>query len=446
MTAAGLRPLYAGAALAAIGAAILFAMSPLAVICLGAIAWGLTRAIASLDPAERLPVGGALIIGVLARAASVFALFLSTSWTPLQFNVLFGDGQFAIRRSLWILNVLDGVPISPYDRTLVYGRYGDVWYHYGLAVLQWCVGPAPYGIPMVSVAFFTAFAVIFYRLVRSAFGATVALTALVIILFWPTIFVWSISPLKESLQFLLMILAVDATLRGVRATGGRERAAQALVALAACGALSIMRTGGLIIAAGGIAIGLFGRAATLRSAAATAALAAGLVVAVGLATRPSVQARVMSETQLAFVRHLGHVHSGGISYRAADPRLYIEDPEGSRTMTPAEGTRFLLRSAAFFLVAPLPRHVASSSGLLFVPEQLTWLALVGLAVAGIPAALRRDPLVTLVCLGYIVMGLAVIAPNSGNVGTLVRHRDMVVPFVAALASVGAVRVLSYAAA
>ena len=63
---------------------------------------------------------------------------------------------------------------------------------------------------------------------------------------------------------------------------------------------------------------------------------------------------------------------------------------------------------------------------------------------GRPPWCRRDPLVTLVCLGYIVMGLAAIAANGGNVGTLVRHRDMVVPFVAVLASVGFVRVLSHA--
>ena len=312
MTAAGLRPLYAGAALAAIGAAILFAMSPLAVICFGVIGWMLRRALAPLDPVERVPIGAVLIAGVLVRAAGVFALFLSTPWTPLQFNVLFGDGQFAIHRSLWILNILRGIPISPWDRVLVYLGIGDVGYHYALALLQALVGPAPYGIPMVNVTVFTAFAVLVHRLVRSAFGAIAAAVALVIVLFWPTMIVWSISPIKEAPQFLLGMLAVAGTIRCMRATERRERVAQGLIVLAACVALSAMRTGGLIIAAGGIAIGLLARAVTRRTATAAVVLAVGLVVAVGLATRPWVQARVMRETSLALVRHLGHVHSGGI--------------------------------------------------------------------------------------------------------------------------------------
>jgi hypothetical protein len=37
--------------------------------------------------------------------------------------------------------------------------------------------------------------------------------------------------------------------------------------------------------------------------------------------------------------------------------------------------------------------------------------------------------------------VVVIAPNSGNIGTLVRHRDIVVPPVALLASAGFVSIL-----
>jgi hypothetical protein len=40
--------------------------------------------------------------------------------------------------------------------------------------------------------------------------------------------------------------------------------------------------------------------------------------------------------------------------------------------------------------------------------------------------------------GLIGAGLAVIAMNSGNVGTMVRHRDTVVPFVVWLSALGAV--------
>jgi hypothetical protein len=175
---------------------------------------------------------------------------------------------------------------------------------------------------------------------------------------------------------------------------------------------------------------------------AAASLVACVLVLYGAATRPSVRARALAETQLSLSRHLGHVRSSGFSYRAADQRFYMEDSEAPWSMTRIEGERFLLRSAAAFFLAPLPWQVGSVAGWLFVPLNLAWYALLVLAVAGLPAALRRDALVTALCAGYLVAGLIVIAPNSGNIGTLIRHRDMVVPFVIGLSSVGLVGILS----
>jgi hypothetical protein len=60
------------------------------------------------------------------------------------------------------------------------------------------------------------------------------------------------------------------------------------------------------------------------------------------------------------------------------------------------------------------------------------------AVVGVIAGLRRDPLLTCILVGLIAAGLAVIAMNSGNVGTMVRHRDTIVPFVVWLSALGAV--------
>jgi len=172
-------------------------------------------------------------------------------------------------------------------------------------------------------------------------------------------------------------------------------------------------------------------------------VAAALVVYV-VATRPTVQARVLLETRQALSRHLGHVRTPGISYHAGDQRFYLEDPESPWSMTRIEGERFLARSAAAFFLAPLPRHITSLSGWLLVPLNLAWYTLLVLAAVGIPAGVRRDRLVTALSAGYVLAGLIIIAPNSGNIGTLVRHRDMVVPFVIGLSSFGLVTILAIA--
>lgn len=165
------------------------------------------------------------------------------------------------------------------------------------------------------------------------------------------------------------------------------------------------------------------------------AAAAGAI----LLERPAVQEQLIEVTKQAARRHLGHVLTRGSSYRALDDEFYVNRP--MNTMTFDDATRFLARSAVAFVVEPLPWRGGSAVERLLLPQQLLWYGLVLFAVPGVVAGLRRDRLLTCLFLGTAVAGLVVIAPNSGNIGTLVRHRDMIVPFVVALGVLGATSVL-----
>ena len=435
------RTIYVRAALAAVCAAALFALSPLSALCLVAMSLITWRGVAGLEGAERRWVGGALVVGTVLRVLCVLGIFLLTKPQD-QFNVLFGDGRFAVDRSIWILNKVSGVAISPFYWMRVSQNYGDVQYHYALAVVQWFAGASPFSLGLINVACFEAFAIVLHRLVRPAFGATAAATTLVLLVFWPTLFVWSFSMLKESLQFGLAIGATACTVWCLRTDRVALRIAYAAGALVSLIALSELRPGSSLMAGGAIVFGLIAYVAT-RHAWATAATAvvAALFLAAA-ASSPSVQAMTVSQTQLALVRHIGHVKSTGISYKAADERFYRGERLVPYTMTGREGVRFLTLSAIYFFIAPLPQHIASVTGTLFIPLHLVWCGLLVLALFGVPDALRRDALVTWISIGYVLAGLVTIAPNSGNIGTLIRHRDMVVPFVIGLGSVGLMRLMA----
>ena len=94
-----------------------------------------------------------------------------------------------------------------------------------------------------------------------------------------------------------------------------------------------------------------------------------------------------------------------------------------------------------FVLVPLPSHFVTSSTLAFLPQQMAWLLLLLLTGWGTWVGFRRDALLTALCLGHCLAVAAVIAPNSGNVGTLIRHRDIVVPFVVWLGGLGVVTAL-----
>jgi hypothetical protein len=55
---------------------------------------------------------------------------------------------------------------------------------------------------------------------------------------------------------------------------------------------------------------------------------------------------------------------------------------------------------------------------------------------GVRAGYRRDPLVTCLLVGYLVPTAVVVALTTGNVGTLVRHRTLIVPFLVWLSALG----------
>jgi hypothetical protein len=79
--------------------------------------------------------------------------------------------------------------------------------------------------------------------------------------------------------------------------------------------------------------------------------------------------------------------------------------------------------------------------LAYMPELFAWYALALLFPLGCLLAFRRDALLTCVLGGYSVVNVFVIALNSGNIGTLVRHRALVVPYMIWMSVAGLIAIL-----
>jgi hypothetical protein len=150
----------------------------------------------------------------------------------------------------------------------------------------------------------------------------------------------------------------------------------------------------------------------------------------------------MSQLKTSAMSHMGNVRTEGHGYKLLDQRFYFFDNAMLNTMTPVEGLRYALRALASVIIVPLPWQIQSASEMAFLPQQVIWYLLVPLAFIGLIAGLRRDALVTCMLAGLVATGGVVVAISSGNVGTMVRHRDTVVPFVVWLSAVGAVATIS----
>ena len=106
------------------------------------------------------------------------------------------------------------------------------------------------------------------------------------------------------------------------------------------------------------------------------------------------------------------------------------------TLTAGQSARYVIRAIVSFAVTPTPWQLGSLRELAYLPEQLLWYAVVVLLPVGIAAGWRRDPLATSLLVGYAAPTACVLALTNGNVGTLLRLRGLVVPYLVWVSSIG----------
>ena len=430
---------FATAAGIALGAA--YALSPVTLWCGVALIGLFVWAGHDLPAGERRWVLGLLAVAVALRVLLVALLFLNSHPSEVSSFFWDGDGAALARRSLSIRDVWLGNQMSPFYFHVAFDRlYGWTTYLYVIAYVQYVLGPAPYAIHLLNVTLCTATAIALHRLVRSAYGWEAALLGFALLLFLPTPLFWSVGALKESLYLFLATLALVAAVTALRSHQILRRAAALLVLAGAVAAIDGVRAGALLIVTTGLGAGFAASVVVRRVSLVLLLLIALPLVAVRLLGNPVIQARVMSQLRASAQLHLGNVRTEGHSYKVLDQRVYSETVADS--MTPAEADRFVVRALASFIVVPLPWQTESASEMVFLPQQAVWYVLVVLAFVGVVAGLRRDALVTCMLAGLATTGAAVIALNSGNIGTMVRHRDTVVPFVVWLSALGGVVTVS----
>ena len=429
---------------AAIGIAlgVAYTASPLTIwfaVVMTGVFWWAGR---GLSARERRFVWGVLTIAVAIRVVAIAALFLTSHPHVTASFFWDGDGVYLKHRAMAIRDVWSGIPISAVDFSNAFDRsYGWSSYLYVLAYLQYLTGPAPYGVHLFNVTMFVAAAVMLHRLARSAYGAAPALLGLALMLLLPTLISWSVSALKEALYIFLCAVGLMAVVSAIRATRMRERVLAVVLLAGAIAANNAVRAGASVIMIAGIASGLAG-AIIVRRVALVLCVALLLPLAAWrLWERPDVQAKIMAQLKLSAVLHIGNVRTEGHPYKLLDQRIYSNN--AIATMTPAEGLRFVVRALVSFIVVPLPWQITSRSETVFLAQQVVWYLLVVLACVGLVAGVRRDALVTCLLGGLAASGGAVIAINSGNIGSMVRFRDTTVPFVVWLSAVGATSTLSW---
>lgn len=417
---------------------IAYALSPFTVwfvVAMGALFWWAGR---GLSARERRWVWGILAVAVALRVLVIATLFITSDGRPSATFYWDPDGRLYKSRSMAIVRVWAEVPSALWAFSGALDRgYGWSSYVQVLAYLQFLMGRASYGIHLLNTALSLTSVVLLHRLVRPSFGPVPALLGLAVIVFWPSWFTSSVSSLRDPLFWFLLAIA---TVCWVSMVGSRDWTWRAIFGvLGACAALDIVRLGGTVVAVSGLLLGLAFMAIARRTTVALLAVPLLAVALIFLGLGSSVGTRTLSVAKVAAQRHVGVVFSGGETYKLLDPRFYSQwdYPVVTATITPIEATRFAARAVASVMVFPLPWQSRSIQQVLFIPQQVVWYVLTGLAAVGVAAGLRRDVPLTSILTSMTLVHFAVVAGGGGNFGSMVRHRDTALQFLVWLAALGA---------
>ena len=421
-----------------IGVGFAYTMSPLTVIAVGLLVPLWRVAAADLNDSERRWFTAIFCVAVVTRLATIGGLFLSAD-SAIPYANFFGDEEFFKRRTTWLLNLGMGTPISPADYFYAFDETGRTSYLFVLTYVQALVGLAPYGVHVMSAFLYVAASVILFRLVRPSLAALAALGGLVILLFLPSLFTWSISALKEPLYFFVVSLNLVAATAVLRSERWWQRAL-AVLAVAVGGYLlsPSERVDSRLPRQDSWVVRRCRSWPNGLGSCSSAAIVVPLAAAIAL-TRPGVQARAWSVVHEAAYKHWGHVHTSGWVYKILDDRLY-PDRNLIPTMTPQEAGRFVVRAVYSYVTVPLPWQIESRRALAFLPEQVVWYVLIALVPIGAIGGLRREPSLVSLLIAHGVAVSLLVALSGGNVGTLIRHRGLSMPYFAWLAAFGAVTV------
>lgn len=441
VAAASPRPVAVAIGLG-IALGIVYTLSPLSVLSLAGAGAFVAWSARGLAPSERRLFLWLIGAAMLLRLILVAGLFLSAD-AGRPFAVFFGDEELFKSRPVWIRNLGLGVPISAADYIYAFDDTGKSGYLLVLAYIQALVGDAPYSVHVLNAAAYLVGMLVMFRLVRPRLGSAAAFGGLIVLLFLPSLFAWSISALKEPMYSLVAALQVLCVVQLVRAPQWWRKALALAGMVAGAYALESLRKGGLQVAAIGAVAGIAGGIIVARPKLWWPSLVVVPLLVLALFSVPRVQDRVMGILHESIRYHAGHVLTEGFTYQLIDPRYYDDWP-GIPGMGAREVGQYVARAVGHYLIEPWPFTPRSPALLAYLPEQLVWWAILALVPAGIAVGLKRDALLTSTLMAHALAVMMMVALTSGNIGTLIRHRGLVLPYLVWMAALGACHLLGVA--
>ncbi len=338
----------------------------------------------------------------------------------------------------------EGLSIFPGHQHLL-----DSSYTYLVSGVYAVFGYAPLLPKLVNCALGGFNAFLIFEIARRSFGARAAALAGLGAAVIPTLILWSLLTLKETMVLLVALIGLWA-LQSLAQRTSATRAADGLVLfiIAMVASIDLRLTTTVIL----LPLGLLVVARQIRGSALAwlfAGITATLITAMGVgffALRSETTGRppdTIVEDVLLQIRHRRAQEAANarsqirpqVEVVAPDGHSGLPDAEAASDQAPFSFSADVLDPLGYALLAPAPWQVRSLTELALSAEMLAWYAFLG----GAFFALRAGPSDRTFVACLIVFGVAnwlALAASEGNLGNLVRHRLMLAPSLLILGGAG----------
>jgi hypothetical protein len=351
----------------------------------------------------------------------------------------------------WLLRIArgDGISIFPGHQHLLDGVYP-----YLLMGLYAVFGYAPLLPKLVNIALAALSVVLVFEITRKAFSPRAALLAALGAAVLPTMVVWSIVSLKETIVLVAALLSlwiVQALIPSATAPARRDSLADALVVLVGCLTLLLdLRATTAFIIGALVLIALVARSRfrpdlrQLLLAGVALVVLAGSAVWVARARSERPITLIVEDTALQ-IRHR-RAQEAASARSQLRPEIDVLTATGSELpaaeaasdAAPFTFSDDVLDPLGYALFAPAPWQARGLTELGASAEMLLWYVLLATSLLAVRASPReRGQRLFVGCLAlYAIGNWLVLAASEGNLGNLLRHRLMLEPAILILGSAG----------
>lgn len=319
-------------------------------------------------------------------------------------------------------------------------------YTYTESAVYFVLGHHPLAMKLLNCLLGALVAGLIFLIARRLFGYMAGVLAGIAAAFFPSTFLWSLTSLKDTM-FLFAVALVMWLLTVLLATGSWRLVLPLLVAFALVGSLrSYVQVMLGVIVPGTVVLQSTARLPRKWPLAAVLVTGcAALIWFSGSSWWLSVGADQVNLQRecAAFGANSAFAPPSDVQCSLGVPTLAGEAPAVVAPNSPATIDRTMMELTAWLpfglwhvLAAPVPWTSDSMAERATIPEMIAWYGAVALAAIAVARHWRRWRDYAHL-LGYIGGIALLLALTQGNLGTLVRHRSMIIPFVLVFSGAGA---------